>query len=45
MQVKIGDIAMLPGYHPYPRYGRVAKQVDDEHVLVTQVECGDPRCA
>jgi hypothetical protein len=36
---------MLPGYAPYPRYGRVAKPVDADHVLVTQVQCGDPRCA
>ena len=36
---------MIPGYAPYPRYGRVERQVDDEHVLVAQVQCGDPRCA
>jgi hypothetical protein len=45
MQAKIGDVVMLPGYHPYPRYGRVAKDLGDGQVLVTQVECGDPRCA
>ena len=36
---------MLPGFKPYPRYGRVAKSIDAEQVLVTQVQCGDPRCA
>ncbi len=36
---------MLPGYAPYPRYGRVARHVDGDHVLVTQIQCGDPRCA
>jgi hypothetical protein len=45
MHVKIGDRVMLPGYHPYPRYGRVAKEMEDGRVAVTQVECGDPRCA
>ena len=36
---------MLPGYHPYPRYGRVAQIEDGERVRVTDVYCGDPRCA
>ena len=36
---------MLPGYAPYPRYGRVAEIAVDERVHVTQVQCGDPRCA
>ena len=36
---------MIPGYSPYPRYGRVAKAVDAECVLLTQIQCGDPRCA
>jgi hypothetical protein len=36
---------MVPGYAPYPRYGRVATRPDPEHVLVTAVQCGDPRCA
>ena len=45
MNVQLDSMVMLPGYAPYPRYGRVAKLVDDEHVLVTEVICGDPRCA
>ncbi|HVM98487.1 MAG TPA: hypothetical protein VMT89_18980 [Candidatus Acidoferrales bacterium] len=45
MRVQINAMVMLPGYAPYPRYGRVAKFVDDANVLVTQVLCGDPRCA
>jgi len=36
---------MLPGYLPYPRYGRVAKLLDEKSVLISQVHCGDPRCA
>src|SRR5215470_1039194 len=39
------DFVMLPGYHPYPRYGRVAQVEDGERVRVTDVYCGDPRCA
>lgn len=45
MPIQIDAIVMLPGFKPYPRYGRVTKHVDDTHVLVTQVQCGDPRCA
>jgi hypothetical protein len=45
MKVDLDSTVMLPGYAPYPRYGRVAKCIDDDHVAVTQVICGDPRCA
>ena len=45
MPIQIDAIVMLPGFKPYPRYGRVTKHIDDERVLVTQVQCGDPRCA
>ncbi|MBI3785854.1 MAG: hypothetical protein HY270_20875 [Deltaproteobacteria bacterium] len=45
MKVEMDAMLMLPGYAPYPRYGRVTKFVDDDHVLVAQVTCGDPRCA
>ena len=45
MQVQIGDIVMLPGYRPYPRYGCVAAIEDGERVRVTGISCGDPRCA
>lgn len=45
MHVAVGDLVMHPGYHPYPRYGRVAARLDDGHVRVTAVQCGDPRCA
>lgn len=44
MTIRIGDVVMLPGYAPYPRYGRVAAIVENEQVRVAQVECGDPRC-
>ena len=45
MSIRIDDVVMLPGYAPYPRYGRVAAIQDNEQVRVTQVQCGDPRCA
>ncbi|HVO24712.1 MAG TPA: hypothetical protein VMW56_13900 [Candidatus Margulisiibacteriota bacterium] len=44
MDVHIGSLVMLPGYAPYPRYGRVEK-VEDGQVRLTNVHCGDPRCA
>jgi hypothetical protein len=44
MNVQIGTVVMLPGYAPYPRYGHVV-QVEDGRVHLTQVHCGDPRCA
>lgn len=44
MMVEVGEIVMVPGFTPYPRYGRVV-HVDPEGVRVTQVQCGDPRCA
>ncbi len=45
MQVRINDTVMLPGYHPFPRYGRVVAIEDGERVRVTSISCGDPRCA
>lgn len=45
MPVQVDDVVMLPGYAPYPRYGRVTKVADDGRVHVTAVQCGDPRCA
>jgi len=45
MAITIDATVMLPGYAPYPRYGRVVKLVDDAHVQVIAVQCGDPRCA
>jgi hypothetical protein len=44
MPIQIDTIVMLPGFKPYPRFGRVAQRLDD-NVRVTQVQCGDPRCA
>ena len=44
MAIQTDAIVMLPGFKPYPRYGRVSK-IDAEQVSVTQVQCGDPRCA
>jgi hypothetical protein len=43
--IQLDQKVMLPGYAPYPRYGRVAEIVDAENVRVTGVICGDPRCA
>lgn len=34
-----------PRFTPYPLYGRVVAMVGEDAVRVTQVECGDPRCA
>jgi hypothetical protein len=45
MRIIVDDIVMLPGYAPYPRYGRVARFEDGDRVHVTDVQCGDPRCA
>ena len=45
MQVRIDDVVMLPGYQPFPRYGRVAAIEEGERVRVTGIACGDPRCA
>lgn len=45
MWVKPGTFVCLPRFAPYPLYGRVVQVLDDDRVLVTQVECGDPRCA
>jgi hypothetical protein len=36
---------MLPDFKPYPRFGRVTALEDEEHVRITNVQCGDPRCA
>jgi hypothetical protein len=38
-----GTLVMLPGYAPYPCFGRVVK-VEGENALLTDVRCGDPRC-
>jgi len=45
LHIKIGDMVEHPQYHPYPRYGRAVKEIGDGQVQVTNVECGDPRCA
>jgi hypothetical protein len=45
MPMQMDAIVMLPGFKPYPRFGRVAQRLDDDKVRVTQVQCGDPRCA
>lgn len=44
MQVKVGDVVMLPNYAPYPRYGRVVRN-EEKQLHVAGVSCGDPRCA
>lgn len=45
MRIAPGTLVCLPRFAPYPLYGRVVEMVDEQHVRVTQVECGDPRCA
>jgi len=45
MEIRRNEIVMLPGYAPYPRFGRAAHIEADGRVLVTEVQCGDPRCA
>ncbi|MCX8073259.1 MAG: hypothetical protein N3C12_12530 [Candidatus Binatia bacterium] len=45
MRVEPGTLVCRPRFAPYPLYGRVVRMVGDDAVLVTQVECGDPRCA
>lgn len=44
MSVALDTSVMLPGFAPYPRYGRVAGLLDGKTVLISQVHCGDPRC-
>jgi hypothetical protein len=44
MAIEIGSVVMLPGYAPYPRYGRVTKLEGPDLVHVTDLRCGDPRC-
>ncbi len=45
MRIQIDDIVALPGYAPYPRYGRVVTRADGDRLRITDVHCGDPRCA
>ncbi len=45
MAILLNATVTLPGFAPYPRFGRVAKLMDESQVLVTAVQCGDPRCA
>lgn len=45
MTIPKDTLVMLPGYAPYPRYGRVDRYADAENVVVNRVQCGDPRCA
>jgi hypothetical protein len=45
MPIHKDDIVTLPGYAPYPRYGRVVAHENGDRVRVTDVHCGDPRCA
>jgi len=45
MEIVVGTLVTLPGFTPYPRYGRVRGTTDSGEVLVAAVHCGDPRCA
>ena len=45
MNVAVGTLVTLPGFTPYPRYGRVVALDEGGQVQVAQVHCGDPRCA
>ena len=44
MSIAVEEVVMLPDYAPYPRYGRVVSR-GEAGVHVTDVYCGDPRCA
>ena len=33
MPIQLDATVMLPGFRPYPRYGRVTQQVDEDRVL------------
>jgi len=45
MRIAPGTLVTLPGFTPYPRYGRVSEAAADGTVHVIAVHCGDPRCA
>lgn len=45
MNVAVGTLVTLPGFTPYPRYGRVVEISDEGLARVAKVHCGDPRCA
>jgi hypothetical protein len=45
MALDKNQLVMLPGYAPYPRYGRTAEILENDQVRVVDVQCGDPRCA
>jgi len=45
MEIRRDEMVTLPGYVPYPRFGRVARIDADGRGVVTDVQCGDPRCA
>ncbi len=45
MRIEPGTLVCRPRSSPYPLYGRVVALADEGRVHVTQVVCGDPRCA
>ncbi len=45
MALDKNQLVMLPGYAPYPRYGRAAEILENGQVRVLDIQCGDPRCA
>lgn len=45
MHIRVGDIVMLASDAPYPRYGRVVQPENGDRVRVSDLQCGDPRCA
>ncbi|GBD25748.1 hypothetical protein HRbin30_01072 [bacterium HR30] len=45
MRIEPGTLVCRPRFAPYPLYGRVVAMLGDDTVQVTDIECGDPRCA
>jgi hypothetical protein len=45
MEIALGTMVTLPGFTPYPRYGRVTAILDSGEAVVAHVHCGDPRCS
>lgn len=45
MKIEIGTLVTLPGFTPYPRYGRVLEIRETSEAVVGNVFCGDPRCS
>lgn len=45
MAIPLSTFVLNPRYAPYPRFGHVVETRDDGRLVVTDVQCSDPRCA